>query len=75
MDGRATGGTLRFFRDLPDPRAANVVHKLHDILVQVEGRNKFLGQLGQFRGSRAVQITRLCQLPADATAPDKARSA
>lgn len=33
MDGRATGGTLRFFRDLPDPRAANVVHKLHDILV------------------------------------------
>lgn len=33
MDGRATGGTLRFFRDMPDPRAANVVHKLHDILV------------------------------------------
>jgi predicted transposase YbfD/YdcC len=39
MDGRATGGILRgggilrFFRDLPDPRASNVVHKLHDILV------------------------------------------
>jgi predicted transposase YbfD/YdcC len=33
MDGQATGGTLRFFRDLPDPRAHNVVHKLHDILV------------------------------------------
>jgi predicted transposase YbfD/YdcC len=24
---------LRFFRDLPDPRAKNVVHKLHDIVV------------------------------------------
>jgi len=33
MDGQATGGTLRFFRDLPDPRAHNVIHKLHDILV------------------------------------------
>jgi predicted transposase YbfD/YdcC len=33
MDGQATGGTLRFFRDMPDPRARNVVHKLHDILV------------------------------------------
>ena len=33
MDGRATGGILRFFRDVPDPRASNVVHKLHDILV------------------------------------------
>src|SRR5688572_11483645 len=33
MDGRATGGILRFFRDVPDPRASNVIHKLHDILV------------------------------------------
>lgn len=33
MDGQATGGTLRFFADLPDPRAHNVIHKLHDILV------------------------------------------
>lgn len=33
MDVRATGGMLRFFRDLPDPRAKNVVHKLHDIVV------------------------------------------
>ncbi len=30
-----------------------------DVLLQVEGRNKFLGQLGQYRGSRAVRITRL----------------
>ena len=33
MDGRATGDTLRPFRDLPDPRGRNAVHKLHDILV------------------------------------------
>ncbi len=34
-----------------------------DVLIQVEGRNKFLGQLGQFRGMRAVRITRYCQQP------------
>jgi predicted transposase YbfD/YdcC len=33
MDGQATTGTLRHFRDLPDPRAHNVIHRLHDILV------------------------------------------
>lgn len=31
-----------------------------DVLITVEGRNKFLGQIGQFRGSRAIQVTRLC---------------
>jgi len=46
MDGRATqcrcapadsdspgGGFLGFFQDIPDPRAANAVHKLTDVLV------------------------------------------
>jgi len=33
MDGQATKGILRFFSTLPDPRAHNVIHKLHDILV------------------------------------------
>ena len=33
MDGQATGVTLRHFQDMPDPRAKNVIHKLHDILV------------------------------------------
>jgi len=33
MDGQATGDILRFFMDLPDPRAGNTIHKLHDILV------------------------------------------
>ncbi len=32
-----------------------------DVLVQVEGKNKFLGHLGKFRGSRAIRVTRLCQ--------------
>ena len=32
-----------------------------DVLVTVEGRNKFLGQIGQFRGNRAIQVSRLCQ--------------
>jgi predicted transposase YbfD/YdcC len=33
MDDQAAGGILRFFDDLPDPRAHNVIHKLHDMLV------------------------------------------
>ncbi len=33
----------------------------NDVLIQVEGKNKFLAQLGQFRGSRALRITRMCQ--------------
>jgi len=32
-----------------------------DVLVQVEGRNKFLGQIGKWRGNRAIQITRMAQ--------------
>ena len=44
----------------------------HDVLIEVEGRNKFLGQLGQFRGSRAVRITRHCQqVKAEALKDDK----
>lgn len=30
----------------------------NELLVQVEGRNKFAGRLGQFRGNRAIRITR-----------------
>ena len=33
MDAPAAGGILRYFEGLPDPRAADVVHKLHDVLV------------------------------------------
>jgi predicted transposase YbfD/YdcC len=31
MDAQATGGFLRFFDELPDPRAANRIHRLGDI--------------------------------------------
>src|SRR5882724_6949531 len=34
-----------------------------DVLIQVEGKNKFLAQIGQYRGNRAVRITRACQEP------------
>jgi predicted transposase YbfD/YdcC len=33
MDGKATGGILRFFEGLLDPRRHNVIHKLTDIFV------------------------------------------
>jgi predicted transposase YbfD/YdcC len=31
MEGQGHGGFLRFFDNLPDPRAANVIHKLSDL--------------------------------------------
>ncbi|MGA3066412.1 MAG: flagellar motor switch protein FliM, partial [Tepidisphaeraceae bacterium] len=30
-----------------------------DVLIQIEGKSKFLGQIGQFKGQRAVRITRV----------------
>jgi flagellar motor switch protein FliM len=36
-----------------------------DVMVQIEGKNKFLGQVGQFRGARSVRVTRVCQHPVD----------
>jgi len=34
---------------------------MHDVLIQIEGKNKFLGQVGQYRGTRSIRITRRCQ--------------
>jgi flagellar motor switch protein FliM len=34
-----------------------------DVVVQVEGKNKFFGQVGQFRGSKAIRFTRRMQMP------------
>lgn len=34
-----------------------------DVVLQVEGRTKFYGQVGRFRGSKAVRITRVCERP------------
>ena len=39
-----------------------------DVLVQIEGKNKFMGQIGQFRGARSFRVTRVCQHPVDAAA-------
>ena len=32
MEAQATGGLLRFFEDLPDPRGRNRLHKLSEML-------------------------------------------
>jgi flagellar motor switch protein FliM len=32
-----------------------------DVAVQVEGKNKFFGQLGKYRDKRAIRVTRICQ--------------
>jgi flagellar motor switch protein FliM len=45
-----------------------------DVLIQVEGKSKFLGQIGQYRGSRAVRITRKVRQTADAPADPKGAS-
>ena len=34
-----------------------------EAVITVEGRNKFMGKLGQFRGKRSIRITRICQGP------------
>jgi flagellar motor switch protein FliM len=45
-----------------------------DALIQVEGKNKFLAQVGEFRGNRAIKVVRVIQQPdaADIKAEDKA---
>jgi flagellar motor switch protein FliM len=39
-----------------------------DVFVQVEGKNKFHGRLGQLRGNRAVRVTRVSSEPGEAEA-------
>ena len=34
-----------------------------DALIQIEGKNKFLGQIGKFRGSKSIRIVRHCIQP------------
>jgi flagellar motor switch protein FliM len=41
----------------------------HDVLIQIEGKNKFLGQVGQYRGTRSIRITRRCQQLTDQPEP------
>jgi flagellar motor switch protein FliM len=42
-----------------------------EVLIQVEGRNKFFGKIGQFRGKRAIRITRVCKQNAVAEEKEK----
>lgn len=54
--GEATGVLLRHLQDLPDPRAWNVIHKLHDILVlavcaMIRGADGWL-EVGMFAQSK-----------------------
>jgi flagellar motor switch protein FliM len=46
---------------------------LSEVLIQVEGKNKFLGKLGQLKGKRAIQIVRLCLAPAETPVDKRAR--
>jgi flagellar motor switch protein FliM len=39
-----------------------------DVLIQVEDKNKFMAQLGQLRGKKAVRVVRRCPQPEDAPA-------
>ncbi len=32
-----------------------------ELIVQIEGKNKFAGRLGQFRGNRSIRVTRLAE--------------
>lgn len=41
-----------------------------EMLIQVEGKNKFLALPGQYRGARAMRITRVCAEPPAATSSD-----
>ena len=43
------------------------------MLIQVEGKNKFLGQVGQLRGNKAVRITRHVPERSGAGEGDEAR--
>jgi flagellar motor switch protein FliM len=45
-----------------------------DVLIQVEGKKKFLAQVGQFRGKRAVKLTKIIQQPVEATAETAAKA-
>jgi flagellar motor switch protein FliM len=44
--------------------------RTHDVLIQVEGKHKFLGQVGQLRGNRAIRITKLCRPAPEPTVPE-----
>jgi flagellar motor switch protein FliM len=46
-----------------------------DVLIQVEGKKKFLAQAGQFRGKRAIKLTKIIQQPVEAVAETASKAA
>jgi flagellar motor switch protein FliM len=40
-----------------------------ELVVQVEGKTKFFGKLGQFRGNRAIRVTHVIEEPVEAPPP------
>jgi predicted transposase YbfD/YdcC len=67
MDGQATAGLLRHFRDLPDPRAVNVIHKFVDILTLaicavICGANGWV-EVQMFAESKASWFKTFLELP------------
>jgi len=46
-----------------------------DVLIQVEGKKKFLAQPGQFRGKRAVKLTKIVQQPEETQAEKASKAA
>jgi flagellar motor switch protein FliM len=57
------GSTTMTMRDLVSLGVGDVITtekaQSRDVTIQVEGRNKFTAAIGQFRGKRAVRITRV----------------
>ena len=46
-----------------------------ELLIQVEGKNKFMATVGQFRGNRAMKITRGCPTVESKNPESKAETA
>jgi flagellar motor switch protein FliM len=44
-----------------------------DVLLQVEGQAKFMGKIGQFRGNRAIRVTRKIHPPAETPPAEKSK--
>ena len=67
MDDQGSGGMLRFFEGLPDPRAHNVIHKLHDMLMMaicavICGANGW-AEVEVFAEAKASWLKRFLDLP------------
>ncbi|MCS7034395.1 MAG: flagellar motor switch protein FliM [Phycisphaerae bacterium] len=59
--------------DLLALRPGDIITTEHDqnqdVLIEIEGKKKFLGQLGRFRRARAVRVTRVVQETEEPAAP------